>query len=400
MRYPFTMDLTDVQNDIDDLREELISIRHDLHRHPELGFEEERTQRIVRDWLERHGYHPWTTAGTGLVADLNPGATENTIALRADMDALPMDESTDLPYQSVNPGRSHKCGHDGHTTILMGTAAILAKQRERIKGNVRLIFQPAEEGVRGGGARVIVDEGGLDNVNEVYGLHSWPDWPKGQLRVAAGPMMAQVHAFFVKIKGKGGHGSQPQTCRDPIVAASHLVNSLQTVVSRGLGYEGGAVLSVCSIQAGTTHNVIPEDANLSGTIRTFDPEISDRVLKRLHEIAQGTAQTFGVGIAIDIEEGFPVLINDPICAEVVSRIGAEVMGAANVSSRELPMAGGEDFAYYAEKCPSAFFFLGAGRQGENTPGCHHPDFDFDDDLIPVGMELFLRIVGDRLSMIR
>jgi amidohydrolase len=391
------MNWDDITRDIESLRERLVEIRHDLHRHPELGFEEQRTQGVVREWLEEHGYSPRVSAETGLVADLRPGGGGPTIALRADMDALPMDESTDLPYRSVNDGRAHTCGHDGHMTILMGTAAILARHRDALDGNVRLLFQPAEEGVRGGGARVMVADGALDGVDEVYGLHTWPGWPKGELRVTAGPMMARVHSFDLHVRGKGGHGSQPQICRDPIVAASHLVTSIQTVVSRGLGYEGGAVVSVCSFQAGTTHNVIPDTAELSGTIRTFDQPTADRVLERLREIARGASESFGVEVELEVVDGYPVLVNDPGCAEVVARVGEQVMGSGSVSSGDLPMAGGEDFAYLAERCPAAFFFLGAQLEGEDTPVCHHPDFDFDDELIPVGIELFLGIVADRLS---
>jgi len=394
------MNWDDIKRDIDGIRDALIAIRHDLHRHPELGFEEVRTQGVVQTWLREHGYAPRVAAETGVVADLEPIAGGTTIALRADMDALPMDEMTDLPHRSLEPGRAHACGHDGHTAILLGAAAILARHRASFEGNVRLLFQPAEEGVRGGGGRVMVAEGGLDGVAEVYGLHTWPDWPAGELRVAPGPVMAQVHTFFVHVKGRGGHGSQPQLCRDPIVAASQLVTSIQTVVSRGLGYEGGAVVSVCSFQAGTTNNVIPDEARLSGTIRTFDSQTTGRVLERLREVARGTADTFGVEVALEVEEGYPVLVNHPVCAEAVARVGEQVLGAGSVSAHDLPMAGGEDFAYYAEHCPAAFFFLGAGRPGEDTPGCHHPDFDFDDDLIPVGIELFLRIVADRLAATR
>jgi amidohydrolase len=390
------MNWDDIKREIEALRDELVEIRHDLHKHPELGFEEERTQAVVREWLDRYGYSCQVSAETGVLADVQPGSSARTIALRADLDALPMDESTDLPYRSIHQGRAHKCGHDGHTTILMGTAAILAMHREEIKGNVRLLFQPAEEGVRGGGAKVMVAEGALDGVDEVYGLHNWPGCPKGELRVISGPIMAQIHTFEVHVRGKGGHGSQPQICRDPIVAASHFVTSLQTVVSRGLGYGGGAVVSVCSFQAGTTYNVIPETADLSGTIRTFDDTTSTRVLERMREVARGTAETFGVEVDLDVEKLYPVLRNDAGCADVVSRVGELVLGPDSVSSEDLPMAASEDFAYYAENRPAAFFFLGAQREGEDTPVCHHPDFDFDDDLIPVGIELFLRIVADRL----
>lgn len=391
------MNWEDIKRDIGGLQDELTEIRRDLHRHPELGFEEVRTRGVVRAWLEKHGYEPKNAAGTGLWTDLKPGDGSGAIALRADMDALPMTESTDLPYRSVNEGCAHKCGHDGHTATLMGVAAVLARRRDEIPGNVRLIFQPAEEGVEGGGARLMVDEGVLEGVREVYGQHNWPGWPMGELRVAAGPVMAQVHSFDIAVTGIGGHGSQPQICRDPIVAACHLVTALQTVVSRGLGSVGGGVVSVCSMHAGTTHNVIPGSAELQGTIRSFNRATSDRILERMDEIVSGTSATFGVDVDLHVDEGFPVLVNDAGCVDVVERIGREVLGPDSVSSTDLPIAGGEDFAYYAQERPSAFFFLGAGIEGENTPTCHHPDFDFNDDLIPVGMEIFLRIVEDRLG---
>ncbi len=393
------MSWNDLETAITALVPELRSIRHDIHKHPELGFEEVRTQALVRAWLEERGYSPRVSAQTGLIADLHPERHGEgpTIALRADLDCLPMEEHTDLPYRSVHDGRAHKCGHDGHTTILLGVADILARRRDAIQGNVRLLFQPAEEGVRGGGAKVMVAEGALDGVSEVYGLHNWPGYPQGELRVCAGPLMAQVHAFAITITGKGGHGSQPQLCRDPIVAGAHLVTALQTVVSRELGYEGGAVLSVTAFQAGTTDNVIPGSARLLGTIRTFAPAVTERVLLRLRGILDGVAATFGVGVDLDLKTGYPVLINDPSCAEAVARVGRAVLGEAKVSDADLPMAGGEDFAYFAQHTPSAYFFLGAQRPGEDTPVCHHPDFDFDDSLIPAGIRVFVGLVRDRLG---
>jgi amidohydrolase len=397
MRYSAAMNPNDLRRLIAGLQGDLVAVRRDLHRHPELGFEEVRTQGVVRTWLENHGYRPRVVAETGLVADLEPGSGGPTIALRADMDALPMDEATDLPYRSINPGRAHKCGHDGHTAILMGVAAVLATLRGAFDGNVRLIFQPAEEGVRGGGARVMVAEGVLDGVSEVFGLHSWPDWPRGELRVAAGPVMARVHLFDITVTGCGGHGSQPEHCRDPIVAAAHLVTAMQTAVSRDVGIGGGAVVSVCSFESGTTNNVIPDEARLSGTIRTFDAAVAERVVDRLREIARGVARAFGVDIELAVEDTYPVLANHPECAAAVARVGERVLGTGSASARDLPMAASEDFAFFAERCPAAFFFLGAGRPGERTPGCHHPDFDFDDELIPVAIELFMGLVADRLG---
>ena len=389
----------EISASIDELLPRLREVRHDIHKHPELGFEEHRTQKLVRNWLEQHGYETQTAAETGVFADLRPDlhARGTTIGLRADLDCLPMDETTELPYRSVHPGRAHKCGHDGHTTILMGVAAVLARHRDAVDGNVRLIFQPAEEGVRGGGARVMVAEGVLDRVDEVYALHNWPAYPHGEIRVRSGPLMAQTHELDIEVTGIGGHGSQPQICRDPILAASHLVTALQSVVARGLGYEGGAVVSICRFQAGSADNIIPERAQLGGTIRTFSPDVTDRVLRRLREIVKGTADTFGVQIRLDARAGYPVLINDEGCVDAVNRVAAKIVGESRVSGNGLPMAGGEDFAYMAQATRGAYFFIGAGEEGRPNPVCHHPDFDFDDRIIPTGMSMMLGLVDDRLG---
>ncbi|HET6582455.1 MAG TPA: amidohydrolase [Nannocystaceae bacterium] len=385
--------------DISALQQELVAIRHDLHEHPELGFAEHRTSALVRTWLERHGYAPRPCATTGLVADLRPDLIGHarTIGLRADLDCLPMPETTDLPYRSVHDGRAHKCGHDGHTAILLGVAAVLARHRDALPGNVRLLFQPAEEGVDGGGAKVMVAEGALDRVDEVYGLHNWPGYPYGHVRVRAGAMLAQTHWLGITVEGKGGHASQPQLCRDPIVAASHLVVALQTVIARGLGYEGGGVVSIARFSAGTTDNVLPERAELEGTVRTFAPEVTARVLERIREIAQGTAATFGVRVDVELEPGYPVVMNDPRCAAAVRKVAERVVGPDRVSEAGVPMAGGEDFAYMAQATPGAYFFVGTGGPAGDTPICHHPDFDFDDRIIPTAMALFLGLVRDRLA---
>jgi len=385
---------------IETLLPRLREIRHDLHRHPELGFEEHRTQARVRAWLEGLGYSPRDCAETGLVADLHPDREGPCIALRADLDCLPMVETTPLPYRSVHEGRAHKCGHDGHSAILMGVASLLAERRGQIEGNVRLLFQPAEEGVRGGGAKVMVAEGALEGVDEVYGLHNWPPFGHGEVRVCAGTTMAQTRELEITVVGKGGHGSQPQDCRDPIVAAAHLVTALQTVVSRGVGSEGGAVVSICRFTAGHTHNVIPDQAELEGTLRCFDETVGKRVVARIEEIVSGIATSFGVEATLSMSRGYPVLVNDTGCAEAVVRVAREVVGPSRVSDAGLPMAGGEDFAYLAQAIPGAYFFLGAGQPGADTPGCHHPDFDFDDRLIPIGMRMFLGLVDDRLGTLR
>ena len=384
---------------IEALAPKLTEIRHDIHKHPELGFEEVRTQALVRSWLEERGYQPKVSAETGLFADLRPDLVGKgrTIGLRADLDCLPMHETTDLPYRSVNEGRAHKCGHDGHTAILMGVAELLAGVRDSIPGNVRLIFQPAEEGVRGGGAKVMVAEGVLDGVEEVYGLHNWPGYPRGQVRVKPGPMMAQTFTFNIEVRGIGGHGSQPQLCRDPIVASAHLVTALQTAVSRGLGYDGGAVVSVGEIHGGSADNIIPEVVTMCGTIRSFTEAASERVLERMNEVVSGTGAMFGMKTKLDVERGYPVVDNHPDCADAVVRVATGLFGEDLVSSDDLPMAGGEDFAYFAQATKAAYFFIGSGEAGQNTPVCHHPDFDFDDTIIPAGLKMFTALVNDRLA---
>jgi amidohydrolase len=392
------MSWDDPSSEIATLTPTLVEIRRDIHKHPELGFEEHRTQRLIKGWLSKLGYEPRECARTGLVADLRPDlhGSSRTIALRADIDCLPMQEHTELDWRSVHDGRAHKCGHDGHTAILLGTAAVLAHYRDYVGGNVRLLFQPAEEGVEGGGAKVMIGEGALEGVHEIYGLHNWPAYPKGELRVVAGPIMAQVHTFEITVEGRGGHGSQPQLCRDPIVAGAALVGALQTAVSRELGVAGGAVVSVCTFEAGTANNVIPGVARMTGTIRSFDPAITNRVVARVRELAKGIGAAYGVTVDVALETEYPVLVNHPECVAAVSRV-AEANTSLLVSEAELPMAGGEDFAYFAAEVPGAYFFLGSGREGEDTPCCHHPDFDFDDQLIPTGMQMFLGLVRDRLS---
>jgi amidohydrolase len=392
---------SDLETRIARLAERLTEVRHDLHRHPELGFEERRTQRVVLDTLAGLGLQPRSCAGTGAIVDIGSTAgPRRTLALRADLDALPIHETTRLPYRSVHDGVAHKCGHDGHTTILLGIAHLLRERSDWLRergARIRLLFQPAEEGVRGGGARVMVAEGALEGVDEVYGLHNWPAFPFGTVRVRAGPVMARTAEFEIEVRGRGGHGSQPQACRDPIVAASALVSALQTIASRNLGAaEPPIVLSVCTFHAGEAVNAIPETAQLAGTLRSFSDGIQARVVERMREIARGIASAYSVEVSVEITPGFPVLVNDETCAEVVRRVAAEALGVSSVSHEGLPMTAAEDFAVFAAERPAAYFFLGAGRS-EDTPGCHHPHFDFDDDLLALGMRMFMGIVRDRLD---
>lgn len=385
-------------DEIEGLQPELREIRHDIHRHPELGFAERRTRDLVVEFLGRHGYEPRTLAETGVVADLHPDRVgkATTIALRADLDCLPMPETTDLPYRSVHDGCAHKCGHDGHTTSLLGVASILAKHRDDVPGNVRLVFQPDEEGTSGGGAEVMIRDGALEHVDEIYGLHNWPPLARGRVAVKPGPMLAHVHRIDLVVRGLGGHASEPQRCRDPIVAASHIVTALQTVVSRGLGYAGGAVVSITKFIGGTADNVIPGHVELAGTIRSFLPEDTSRVLERVREVVDGHAAAFGVTAELQLTEGYPVVMNDTACAEAVERVARNVVGSDNVTRAGLPLAAAEDFAFYGQHIPAAYFLVGAGEPG-GSPTCHHPDFDFNDAILPTCMSMFLGLVRDRLQ---
>ncbi|MBK8978022.1 MAG: amidohydrolase [Planctomycetes bacterium] len=369
------------------------ALRHELHRWPELGFAEHRTQARVRDWLAEHGYRPRACAGTGLVAELDGGRPGPVVALRADLDALPIDERTPLPYRSEVPGVAHKCGHDGHTAILCAVAARLAALRDRVPGTVRLLFQPAEEGVDGGGARVMVAAGALDGVAAVYGLHNWPGFPKGDVRVAPGTVMAQEHRLLFAVRGRGGHASEPQRCRDPIAAGARLVTALHTLVAREVGLAGGAVLSIGSFHAGTANNVIPDGAELRGTLRSVDVELGERLAARVREVAAGEAAAAGLQIDAQVERTYPAVVNDAACVTRVAAAAARVVGAGRVGTAGLPLAASEDFAYLAGTVPGCYFLVGAGAPVGATPGCHHPDFDFDDDLLDVGARICLGIVA-------
>lgn len=376
---------------------ELLAIRHDIHAHPELGFEEFRTAELIAKELEALGLKPVVCAQPGLYVDLRPDLVteQGSIALRADMDCLPMHEHTDLPYRSRYPGKAHKCGHDGHTTIMIGVARMLAAQRHELRRNVRLVFQPAEEGARGGGAKHMVAAGLLDEVAEIYGLHNWPPYPRGQLRVKEGPVMAELCDFAITVKGVGGHGAQPQDCVDPIVAAAALVQQVDGLARRCFGSQGGGVISITMFNSGTANNIIPEEAKLEGSMRFFTDALAKRMREALQGICKGVGRSYGVEVKLDLLDSYPLLVNEGECVETVREAGKAVLGPDSLSEAGLPRAGSEDFAYFALKRPAAYFFLGSGEDGKFNPGCHHPDFDFDDGLIETGVRVFCEIVRRR-----
>ena len=380
---------------IDSFADELTAIRRDLHAHPEIGFEEKRTSGIVADKLAQWGVEVHRgLGGTGVVGVLRgKGNGGKRIGLRADMDALPMEENTNLPWRSTIPNRFHGCGHDGHTTILLGTARYLAQTRN-FDGTAVFIFQPAEEGL--GGARAMIKDGLFEKfpLDEIYGLHNAPDMASGQVAVIDGPAMAGADFFDITITGVGSHGAMPEVSRDPVVIGMALGQALQTIVSRNVPPLDAAVVSITQFHAGTAYNVIPNEARLAGTVRTFSDEVRERIRTRMREIAAGMAAAFGVEIEVDIRDIFTVLDNSPEHAQAVADAAVEVVGSANIDRAALPKTGSEDFADMLRAVPGAYFWLGH----EGSVPVHNPGFVLGDDILPVGASLFSRIIETRMPM--
>jgi len=362
------------------IKDEIISWRRDFHMHPELGFEEERTSKIVEEHLREWGYKI-KRAGTGIIADIGDGG--KTIALRADMDALPIQEENDVPYKSRVPGKMHACGHDAHTAMLLGAAKILAEMKDELQGTVKLIFQPAEEG--GLGAKKIVEEGHLDDVDAIFGIHVWAELPSGIIGIKSGPLLASADAFRVLIKGKGGHGAAPHFSIDPIPAAADAVLALQRIVAREVDPLESAVVTVGKIQGGTAFNVIPQYVELEGTFRFFTQELGKFLERRIREIIENTAKAHNCKAEVNTEILGPPTIND----EKMVKFVAETAKALGLKVGEVRKTlGGEDFAYYLEKVPGAFIALGIRNEEKGIiyPH-HHPKFDVDEDVLYLGTAL-------------
>ncbi|QGX98237.1 amidohydrolase [Roseovarius faecimaris] len=384
-----------VINSIAGFAEQMTAWRQHLHAHPELGFDCHETAGFVVEQLRSFGITEIETgiATSGVVAILHGKGEGPTIGLRADMDALPIDEATGLSYASENAGKMHACGHDGHTTMLLGAARYLAETRN-FAGRVALIFQPAEEGP--GGAQVMVEEGILErhDIAQVYALHTLPGVPEGHFLTTAGPIMAAADTFHIDITGRGGHGAFPQECLDPVVAACGIVQAIQTIISRNSSVRDDVVISVTQIHTGTIDNVIPETAYLNGTIRTFEKSTQEMVFRRLREIVEGQAAAYGVRAELRIELGYPPTKNDAQSTEFAGKVASGIVGEGAVSLSYPPEMGAEDFAYMLEKRPGAYLFLG---QGEG-PGLHHPEFNFNDAVAPIGASFFARLVEQALPL--
>lgn len=374
----------------------LVEIRHDLHAHPQIRFEETYASALVQRVLGELGieFKAGLARGTGVLGYL-PATTDPasapTIALRADMDALPIHEETGLPYASTHAGCMHACGHDGHTTILLGTAERLSKTAHR-PNNVLFVFQPAEEG--GGGGELMVQDGCLNGTllgkkaDFMFGLHGWTTVPIGHVATRVGALMASTDEFFIEIHGQGGHAAAPQYSRDPIVAMCHLVTALQQVVSRNSDPFDPVVVTVGQIHGGTANNVIPMSAMIHGTIRTMNPETRKMARKRVEEVAHGIAAAFDTKAVVTLNQGYPVVINH---ADAVARfldVARKTIDPSLVSDDAVPTMGGEDFAYYGDECPSCFYQLGLIPAGKDShPAVHTPVFDFNDDAIETGVSL-------------
>ena len=377
---------------IEAFTDELVAIRRDLHAYPEIGFEEVRTSGIVAEKLAAWGIEVHRgIGGTGVVGILEgTGGPGRRIGLRADMDALPMDEITNLPWRSTIPGRMHACGHDGHTTMLLGAARYLAENRG-FAGTAIFVFQPAEEGL--GGARAMLADNLFERFpcDEIYGLHNAPNLDPGQIAVFPGPAMAGADFFDIRITGKGSHGAMPHVGRDPVIVAISLAAALQTIVSRNADPREAAVLSITQIHAGSAYNVIPEEAVLAGTVRTFSPDIAKLIRERMREICAGMAATFGVQVDIDIRGIFDVLVNHPEQAVATAAVAAEIVGTGNVLTEPKPVMGSEDFADMLRVVPGAYAWVG---HAGSVP-VHNPAFVLDDGILPIGASLLARLVETR-----
>ncbi len=383
-----------VKNRLADLQPEIAGWRQDFHRHPELLFDVHRTAAKVADLLREFGCDEVVTGigRTGVVGVIRGKSDSQgrTIGLRADMDALPINEATGAEYASTVPGKMHACGHDGHTAMLLGAAKYLAETRN-FDGTAVVIFQPAEEG--GGGGREMVAEGMMDRwaIDEVYGMHNMPGIPVGTFAIRPGAIMASADQFDITLTGKGGHAAKPHDCIDTMVVAAQVIVMLQTIASRGVDPMKQVVVSVCAVTTDSTaHNVIPQTVVLKGTVRTMDPGVQDYVEGRVKAIAEGTAQTLGAVAQVDYRRGYPVTVNAPENTVFAADVARAVSGQVDIDTP--PLMGAEDFSFMLNERPGAYIFMGNG----DTAMVHHPAYDFDDTAIPFGSSWFAGMVEARL----
>ena len=379
--------------------DDLVAIRRDIHAYPELAFKESRTSDIVARELSAYGLEVHRgLAKTGVVGVLRKGSSTRAIGLRADMDALPLPEKNQFDHRSQHEGRMHACGHDGHTTLLLGAARYMAENIDRLDfdGTVYFIFQPAEEAE--GGAKVMIDDGLFHQfpMEAVFGLHNWPGIPAGEISAMPGPVMAGTCSFEISVRGQGCHAALPNQGIDTLVVASHLVLALQTIVSRNLHPCEAAAVSVTQIHGGAAMNVIPDDAVLRGTIRTFKPEVQAIVEQAIARLCAGIGSTFGAQISARFDQRYPPTVNSPAEAELCRRAAAAVVGDDKVRTTDLPSTAAEDFAYMLQEKPGCYVWLG---NGPGTGGCtlHNPHYDFNDAVLPLGVSYWVSVVETVLN---
>ncbi len=381
--------------EIDALDPQMRQWRHHLHAHPETAFEEAATSAFVADKLRSFGLEVHTgIAKTGVVGVLRNGSSGATVGLRADLDALHIHEKTGAAHASQTDGKMHACGHDGHTTMLLGAAQALA-QRRNFDGTACFIFQPAEENE--GGGRVMVEEGLFDRfpMQAVYGMHNWPELPLGRIALREGPLMGAYDVFEITATGRGGHAAMPHLGRDPMPFAAHLINALQTIVARNIHPLEAGVVSVTQVHGGDTWNVIPQEVVLRGTARSFQPAVQDLIEKRMREIVAGLAATFDMSATIRYERRYPATINTPAETQHALAAATALVGAANVDTNPTPSMGSEDFAFMLQHKPGCYIWLGGGH-GPGTHNLHHPQYDFNDDALAIGASYWVTLAEQQL----
>lgn len=371
---------------------EIIELRRDFHCYPEIGFEEERTGRVIAETLENMGIEVKKgIAKTGVVGLIKGNKEKPVIALRADMDALTIDEQNDLPYASKEKGKMHACGHDAHVAILLGVAKVLTEIKDELPGQVKLIFQPAEEGP--GGAEPMVKEGVLRDpeVDAILGLHVWMDLPVGTVGVKSGPTFAAVDEFDLTFKGKSSHGAKPQEGIDAIIVAANFINAVQSVVSRSIDPIDSAVVTIGKIEGGYRRNIIADRVRLEGTCRSLTPEVRDIIEKRFNEVVKGICSLYGCEYVLDYRREYPPLVNKEKVTNKVREVAQGVVGLEKVIEIENPTLGGEDFAFFLEKIPGSFFLLGARNKEKGITAPHHnPLFNIDEECLATGVEILVK----------
>jgi len=384
-----------IVNRVADLHDEITEWRRDLHAHPELQYDVHRTAGSVSERLKSFGCDDVVagigrTGVVGVIRGRKPGA--KVIGMRADMDALPIEEATTVAYKSTVPGKMHACGHDGHTAMLLGAAKYLAETRN-FAGTAVVIFQPAEEG--GAGARAMMDDGLFDRfgIEEVFGMHNYPGMPIGQFAIRSGPMMASTDTIGIDLEGVGGHAAWPHFGVDTVLVGAQIVNQLQSIVARNVDPLHAAVISICMFQAGHTDNVIPQQAKLRGTARALSPKVRDLLQKRVREVVEGTARVYGAKAELTYTTGYPVLVNEERKTAFAAGVAREVAGKDKVNTDCAPLMGAEDFAFMLQERPGAFIYIGNG----NSAQLHNPAYDFNDEAIPVGTSYWVRLAETALA---